>query len=292
MKNILLKPYVYKVVGAKKIVFYDSYNGKLYQVEKEGDLIEFIDQLKKAKLIFYSTGIVPAKFKYPFFKSYLQSFLVDEIQIRLNGNIENNCWQRMPIIVHKNKIKKNIFIKILNEINLISFDKLRLECEFINKSDLDLIIKYLPEKKIDIYTEKKNYKKIESIKIASGNAGNDRMKIQCKEKDNLGTIQVDNFRFNFNQHFNPCLGRKIAIDYNGNIKPCLWAKKSIGNVEKESLNELLLKNKFAVYWELKKDNIHICSECELRYFCNDCRIIRNNEISVHEKPSFCNYNPR
>lgn len=291
MKKILLKPYVYKVAGAKKVVFYDSFNGKLYQIEKKGNLIEFIKQLKKANLIFTSKGIVPAKIKHPFFDSYLHSFLVDEIQIRLNGKTENNCWQRLPSIVRRKKMKRRTFEKVLNEIKFITFDVLKLECEMIEIGDLDIIVRHFPEKQIDIYVENENLTKCESVIMSSRYARNERIKIKRKGEVNLGTVKVDNFKFFFNQHFNPCLGRKIAIDCNGSIKPCLWINKSIGNVEKESVNEILLTKQFVPYWELTKDKIHICSECELRYFCDDCRIIRNNEFSICEKPSFCNYNP-
>ncbi len=94
---------------------------------------------------------------------------------------------------------------------------------------------------------------------------------------------------------NSCLHKKIAIDTDGNIKNCPAVPESFGNIKTTSLREALNRSSFKKYWNLTKDNIEVCKDCEFRYICTDCRAFTerthiSNEMDI-SKPLKCGYDP-
>ncbi|WP_308004117.1 grasp-with-spasm system SPASM domain peptide maturase [uncultured Chryseobacterium sp.] len=94
---------------------------------------------------------------------------------------------------------------------------------------------------------------------------------------------------------NSCFHKKIAIDTDGNIKNCPAVSESFGNIKMTSLREALNTSDFKKYWNLTKDNIEVCKDCEFRYICTDCRAFTerthiNDELDT-SKPLKCGYNP-
>lgn len=87
---------------------------------------------------------------------------------------------------------------------------------------------------------------------------------------------------------NRCLNRKISITADGMIKNCPCMSNSYGNVNNHSIVDIFLSKDFRKYWNIRKDEIHVCKDCEYRYLCSDCRAFLN---SLYEKPSKCMYNP-
>lgn len=111
-----------------------------------------------------------------------------------------------------------------------------------------------------------------------------------------GCIKKDNFNANMylyteSQHHNTCLNRKISIDENGEIKNCPSMKESFGNIKDTTLEEALSKPEFKKYWDIKKDDIAVCKDCEFRHICTDCRAYLENPEDVYSKPLKCGYNP-
>lgn len=90
---------------------------------------------------------------------------------------------------------------------------------------------------------------------------------------------------------NTCLNRKISIDVNGNIKNCPSMPDSFGNISDTSLQEAIDKPKFKQYWNLTKDDIMVCKDCEFRHVCTDCRAYLENPEEDRSKPLKCGYNP-
>jgi SPASM domain peptide maturase of grasp-with-spasm system len=104
--------------------------------------------------------------------------------------------------------------------------------------------------------------------------------------------------FNVNQamyrealKFNTCLNKKISIDVNGYIKNCPSMDKSYGQISQTNLNEVLEILKFKEYWNINKDEINICRDCEFRYICTDCRAYTQNLTVQYNKPLKCSYDP-
>ena len=95
--------------------------------------------------------------------------------------------------------------------------------------------------------------------------------------------------------FNSCLNKKISIDKEGNVKNCPSMPQSFGNIKDTTLEEALNHPDFKKYWNVTKDMIEFCKDCEFRHICTDCRAYteRSNfegEIDL-SKPLKCGYNP-
>lgn len=97
-------------------------------------------------------------------------------------------------------------------------------------------------------------------------------------------------------HHNSCLHKKISIDIDGNIKNCPSMPQSFGNIKDTTLEQALNNRDFKKYWNLTKDSIEVCKDCEFRYICTDCRAYtekthENTDGLDTSKPLKCGYNP-
>lgn len=90
-----------------------------------------------------------------------------------------------------------------------------------------------------------------------------------------------------------CWWDKIAITHNGQVIPCIMARKEIcGNIKKQSLAQIVQNTKLQKLRMLSKDNIKICQDCEYRYACLDCRPLAREETgNLYARGSNCLYNP-
>ncbi len=48
---------------------------------------------------------------------------------------------------------------------------------------------------------------------------------------------------------------------------------------------------FKKYWDINKDKIYVCKDCEFRYICTDCRAYVEDPEDILSKPLKCGYNP-
>lgn len=92
-------------------------------------------------------------------------------------------------------------------------------------------------------------------------------------------------------HFNSCLNKKISVDKSGMIKNCPSMKDSFGHISTTRLKDALETEAFRKVWKISKDQIEVCSDCELRYVCQDCRAYIEDKENIFSKPIKCNYNP-
>lgn len=97
-------------------------------------------------------------------------------------------------------------------------------------------------------------------------------------------------------HHNSCLHKKISIDTDGNIRNCPSMPQSFGNIKDTTLEDAINHKDFKKYWNLTKDKIEVCKDCEFRYICTDCRAYteRTHEDEAGldvSKPLKCGYNP-
>lgn len=113
---------------------------------------------------------------------------------------------------------------------------------------------------------------------------------------NCGKIGSDYFvtnlrHFTESQKHNSCLNRKISIDKDGNIKNCPSMKENFGNIKETTLEEALNHPNFKKYWNITKDQIDVCKDCEFRHICTDCRAYTENPDDQYSKPLKCGYDP-
>ena len=111
-----------------------------------------------------------------------------------------------------------------------------------------------------------------------------------------GCIAMERFASNMkmyteSQQHNSCLNRKISLDTQGNIKNCPSMSKSYGNIANTTLEEALEHPDFKSLWNVSKDQIHVCKDCEFRYVCTDCRAFVEDPEDILSKPLKCGYNP-
>jgi len=115
-----------------------------------------------------------------------------------------------------------------------------------------------------------------------------------------GAVKTEYFNTNMSKvleslNHNSCLHKKISIDKDGNIKNCPSMSQSFGNIKDTTLEEALNHPDFKKYWNINKDQIEVCKDCEFRHICTDCRAYTershfDGEIDL-SKPLKCGYNP-
>lgn len=111
-----------------------------------------------------------------------------------------------------------------------------------------------------------------------------------------GVTKIDNFIiqedfYREGLQSNSCLNKKISIDENGEIKNCPSMSESYGNIKDTTLEEALNKKGFKKYWNITKDQIEVCKDCEFRHICTDCRAYIQDPSDIYSKPLKCGYDP-
>ena len=68
-------------------------------------------------------------------------------------------------------------------------------------------------------------------------------------------------------------------------------KEHFGHVSDTTLTSVVHQDGFKKFWNITKDDIETCSECELRYVCQDCRAYTREADNPYSKPLKCKYDP-
>lgn len=102
-------------------------------------------------------------------------------------------------------------------------------------------------------------------------------------------INIQNFTES--KKHNSCLNRKLSIDAKGEVRNCPSMSQSFGNVKDTTLEEALCHSDFKKYWNITKDQIEVCKDCEFRHICTDCRAYIEQPDNQYSKPLKCGYNP-
>lgn len=191
-----------------------------------------------------------------------------------------------------------VTIDYLNHImDLINTSQIRSVAFLLPALQQESVMKFMVcNKKISQFVM---YGAAENKILQSGNKG---MGVALQVKDsiishfNCGVINSAFFSINIptyteSLHHNSCLNRKIAIDVEGNIKNCPSMKEHYGNVKDTMLEEAYNKPGFKKFWNIKKDDIIKCKDCEFRYICTDCRAYIEDPENLHSAPLKCGYDP-
>ena len=141
-----------------------------------------------------------------------------------------------------------------------------------------------------------NYPKEEAIDAGRGNYGNvfftdsSNLELSCGIVSDV-LFTIDNLHYYESLAHNSCLNRKLAIDADGNIKNCPSMTKSYGNIKNTKLIDVVNHPEFQKLWNIKKDDIHKCKDCEFRHICTDCRAFTEDPDNVYSQPLKCGYDP-
>jgi SPASM domain peptide maturase of grasp-with-spasm system len=118
-----------------------------------------------------------------------------------------------------------------------------------------------------------------------------RSEIKCGVTGELYCI-AEKQLFLESQRHNNCLYKKVSVDKEGHIKNCPSMKEHYGHILDTTLASAIQRDGFQKYWDITKDSIEVCSVCELRYVCQDCRAYTIHSRNPYSKPLKCRYNPK
>lgn len=190
----------------------------------------------------------------------------------------------------------------------ISIDKLdKVLTLFMNSSirSIELVLKYVEEYHSDLPNLALRHLRISYIIIHSSpnNSHEEHSHIVCfytkddiKRNTSFGPrlithLAVNKQLFMEAQFHNTYLNKKVYINKNCEVSNAP-GYPVLGNFNEKPLydivDSLLLNN----LWDIKKDVIKICKDCEFRYFCVDSRIPKIDSLTkeyFHEES--CEYNP-
>lgn len=214
------------------------------------------------------------------FFSQLAALCCNHIQVRLFSKIEQDALYPLLNLINDNQIKSLEIVMPLNE--YLQEERNILHLLETNRKLKNLIITAAPEYKILKADDFSGTAILNDTPIAND--------LHC------GLVQVEQFSLNVSHytealHHNSCLNRKVAIDTQGNIKNCPSMKDNYGNIRDTTLIEAINKPGFKKYWNITKDEVAKCKDCEFRYVCTDCRAFVDEPGDMYAAPLKCGYNP-
>jgi len=200
-------------------------------------------------------------------------------------------------------------IRVYGDFKLEEIEKIIVLCKNIHLNSIHLIIPYnksinqdkilqfynrYPIARIDFYS-------VPLTEIEKYNEFCKSYPIRFFEKEISNEThcgKINDYYFNLtlklfceSQLYNTCLNQKISIDTNGEIKNCPSMSKSYGNFKNTTLHKALSKKGFKEVWNINKDKIVVCKDCEFRHICTDCRAYVEDPDDIYSKPLKCGYNP-
>ena len=295
VKKVKLSPFVYIIKGIKNYALYDLYNHRLFGVIPEGNIDDLKKQLLDTGLALETDGVIPFKYEINI-DNYKKHLLIRELQIRITGQCERNCPDcgeicqcfkstgDMSIEVMHNVITQFKSIPLTQVLITGGNPLLRLDIAENMRNSLSAS-QFTFLYKCDIENSELEKIKNKGFEITSTSPFNREIKRK--------SLMTKAFSYFYSQRYNICWGHKIAIDLDGAIKICLWSEKILGNILKDDIKEMIRKGIFDEYWNLAKDKITICKECEYRYGCPDCRVQTFKNTGLYtEKDSCCTYDPK
>ncbi|THF51796.1 grasp-with-spasm system SPASM domain peptide maturase [Flavobacterium supellecticarium] len=267
---------------------------------------EYLELLHKNEVIFPCT------------KSEIARFPVMDLEFDYPAIVSNMIIDFSKNSDHDFGLLLTKFIKPLNcrhiqvrFFDATSFNRINEIVQKVNNSfmrTIDFVIKRDFEISSTFLHWVSENKKIRSITIHSC----DKTKIISEGKDGFGVVictkqKIDSSihcgiispnlfnitieTFSESQNYNTCLNRKLAIASNGTIKNCPSMKEAFGNSKTTKLEEIIGNKEFKKYWNITKDQIEVCKDCEFRHICTDCRAYVENPQNRYSKPLKCGYNP-
>jgi SPASM domain peptide maturase of grasp-with-spasm system len=213
---------------------------------------------------------------------------VDNLQIKHLVIFSNRCFTAEEFVEIDNYFKTSVLcsIEIYSEYTgTVNIDFIK----YLNKNTQRII-------NLIFYNCKKAPFKVKDEFRFTVNFVKDKIQMKSCGKVDLKYFNTNMPKILEAMNHNSCLHKKIAIDIDGNIKNCPAMPQSFGNINNTTLEEALAHNGFKKYWNLTKDKIEVCKDCEFRYICTDCRAYterthKNKQDFDTSKPLKCGYDP-
>ncbi|SDQ29422.1 SPASM domain peptide maturase, grasp-with-spasm system [Chryseobacterium soldanellicola] len=300
-KEIFLIPNdLYKILNDEKLINFEKLEKEFYDSKQ---IIKGYRKFLLEKELIFECNQNEVDFFIPIQKGYSTPSSITNMIIDISDSLD-------PFL---NKIKKEIEHLGVVALQLRAFDfQEKIICDFLDLLeedsriyDLQIILKY--ENNIDSKLKKLlRYTRINKILVFGGeiNYKDERVIFIQRSISNAKSCGLIDENITYinsdiaheSMNFNSCLHKKISIDKQGNIKNCPSMCQGFGNIKTNTLEEALEHKDFKKYWNLTKDNIEGCKDCEFRHICTDCRAyterthINGLEFDT-SKPLKCGYDP-
>lgn len=280
---------------------------KDYDIESKQIIQEYIDLLLEKEYGFISNGdwdrnFPPISYEYSDSSPISNLFIeTDSTSIldKIKHSIENLSVKHL-VIYYTTNLSLDEFLEIDDKFSGSLLENIEIYSPF--HPDIDhTLIKKLNNNTLRIYSlifyncPQIPFKTKEIFRF-NINFSHESLKISA-----CGKVDLKYFNTNLPKileaiNHNSCLHKKIGIDIDGNIKNCPLMPEAFGNINNSSLEEALAKPGFKNYWNLTKDHIEVCKDCEFRFVCTDCRAYTERTHSNKagfdiSKPLKCGYNP-
>jgi radical SAM protein with 4Fe4S-binding SPASM domain len=277
------------VEGAVNFTLYDMLRGNFYKFSMEGSIEELRRCLLEEGLIFETGGIVPNKIMNVNIRNVQETIHIRELQIRLNGRGEDNCRDKVKKKINKQYMTRETLDKLKPGFEFTPVDKIRIEAEDKEWDKIEQIINGISCNKIQLNIDGLTRGELKNLEEKCQIRG---ITLEPGKRKDLQKYKLEIFNFFYSKHFNPCLGHQVAIDTNGEIKACLWLDDIIGNIHGDNPKDLIIAGKFDKYWEIAMEKIETCKDCEMRFTCDDCRVLTLKKTgNLYAKPGHCHYDP-
>jgi SPASM domain peptide maturase of grasp-with-spasm system len=164
-------------------------------------------------------------------------------------------------------VEGNIFKSMTLLLDYQSVDMQKMESAFEKCKKIDLIVVHDSPFTIKSEQHPRN--------ILFTELSLEEMKAQTQ-----GKYIVNRSYFMESQHYNPYYNRKVCIDRFGNIKNSLTQDYDFGNVNQQSLKDVVMSENFQTLWHAKPDRVMELKDSALRYatcFTDDLEIDTEHE---------------
>lgn len=196
-------------------------------------------------------------------------------------------------------------LRFFNNAPFVDIEKLLTIIDLSNIRNVELVIPENRNEQINWEITVEKFRKITALTIYNSEKNSiltcDQASVifsksRIKNAAQCGIIDKEMFLcnmefFNEAKNCNTCLNRKLSIDQNGEIKSCPSMQQSFGNIKETTIKDVLLNKELTRFWNVNKDSIDVCMDCEFRYMCTDCRAYINDSSNPFSKPAKCHYNP-
>ena len=302
---ILIPNFIYDLFDNCKIISID-YELSVLTKEESSNLISWIEFLSEKEVLLFSestSDLEPFKdieiiWEDP---AHITNIIIDDYKIETFEltNLFSECYSLNCTSLQFRffeAINFDFLQVISEELKLSDIGSVEIICKFEMKPVIADIKVLLENRKINriIFHSQSEDLVVENSKPNQGVILLTKQSIDSHFY--CGSISRDYFSLNIETYMesvfhNSCLNRKISIDAEGNIKNCPSMKESYGNIKDTTLAEAIEKPGFKKYWDINKDKIHVCRDCEFRYICTDCRAYVEDPEDILSKPLKCGYNP-
>lgn len=279
--------------------FYDDASKEMVQ--------EYLDFLLEREYGFITTGdwdrnFTPLSLEYIDYNKISNLFMErDELAIPTNLLQSIEKLQIPHLVIYcKGKPSLKDFLKLENDFENSTVENIEIFAPYHTAIDEDFI-QQLSENTSRIYNLIFYNCEKEPFKVKNIFRFDLLFTTQDLKINSCGKVDLKYFDTNIKKvleaiNHNSCLNKKIGIDAKGNIKNCPAMSQSFGNINETSLEDSILHQDFKKYWNLTKNDITVCKDCEFRNVCTDCRAFTeqthlNKEGLDVSKPLKCGYDP-